>query len=255
MTTTPERDTDPVLQTLEGTELPVVQRDVHGFRLYDRLIANQPTEIPEILAAARQTSGSILELAPGSGRFTRSLNPLGREVSAVELNLPESQPEDTYGCVILGSSYATLLESHRRRLLFRFANRCLASDGLFLMTVLNADHRYEPGSTNSGATISQLDQDSFLVTVERRDALNGARHVSLSHISFNEHGTYRSSEYTSDIAFVSTELIEEELNAEGLSVLERRPIKVDPETAGIEALNLWVCARNQQGQTEVKDRP
>lgn len=77
----------------------------------------------------------------------------------------------------------------------------------------------------------------------------------MSYVSFNECGTYRSSEYTSDIALVSTELLEEELNAEGLSVLERRPIAVVPESADIQELNLWVCARNQQGQTEVKDRP
>lgn len=255
MKTTPERAIDPILEALEGGGPPRVQREIFGIRLYDQIISRDLTEIPEIMAAVRETRGPILELTSGSGRLTRSLSPLGREMSVAEADMTGPKLEETYGCVVLGASYATLLEPRRRKKLFREVNRCLAPEGRFLMTVVNADHRAELEVINRGATISQLDQDSFFVTVESRDALNGALHVSISHISFNEHGTYRSSEYTSDIAFVSTELIEEELSAEGLGVLERRPITVDPETAGIQELNLWVCAGNQQGQTEVEDRP
>ena len=247
MTTTPERTIDPVLQALGGAGVRHAGRDISGTRLYDHLIiANDLTETPEILAAAAETTGAVLELAAGPRRLAKMIGPTGRET--VGQRPSEPLPEQAFGCIVLGASYATLLDPDSRRTLFRKVKRCLATGGRFLMTVLNPDHRYEPESTNKGATISQLGQDSFLVTVESRDALNGARHVSMSHISFNEHGTYRSSEYTSDIAFVSTELIEAELTAEGLSVLERRPITVGPETAGIQEINLWVCAGNQQAR-------
>ncbi|MEV7663433.1 class I SAM-dependent methyltransferase [Paenarthrobacter sp. NPDC089316] len=247
MTTTPERTIDPVLQALGGAGVRHAGRDIFGTRLYDHLIiANDLTEIPEILAAAAETSGAVLELAAGPRRLAKMIGPTGRETVGQRPSGP--QPEQAFGCIVLGASYATLLDPDSRRTLFRKVKRCLATGGRFLMTVLNPDHPYEPESANKVATISQLGQDSFLVTVESRDALNGARHVSMSHISFNEHGTYRSSEYTSEVAFVSTELIEAELKAEGLRVLERRPITVGPETAGIQEINLWVCAGNQQAR-------
>ncbi|MFJ4262689.1 hypothetical protein ACIPYU_09605 [Paenarthrobacter nicotinovorans] len=121
------------------------------------------------------------------------------------------------------------------------------------MTVLNPDHRHGPITTNNGATILQLGEDAFLITVESRDALNGARHVTMTHIGFNEHGTYRSSASSSDISFVSTGLIEEDLAAEGLTVLERRPVRADKHEERIKELNLWVCALSQRTQ-KAKDR-
>ncbi|GGV43477.1 class I SAM-dependent methyltransferase [Paenarthrobacter nicotinovorans] len=255
MTTTPERAIDPVLQALEGGSRPRDQQEIHGCRLYDHILSKDLTEIPEIMAAVGETHGPILEVAPGSGRLTWHLRSLRREVALGEVGTACAALVETYGCVVLGASYATLLEPRRRRMLFREVSRGLAPGGRFLMTVVNADHRAEEETINGGTTISQLGEDAFLITVESRDALNGARHLNMSYVSFNECGTYRSSEYTSDIALVSTELLEEELNAEGLSVLERRPIAVVPESADIQELYLWVCARNQQGQTDVKDRP
>ncbi|MFC8040686.1 class I SAM-dependent methyltransferase [Paenarthrobacter sp. NPDC057355] len=251
MTTTPERATDAVLQTLEGAGLPQAHMKSHGIRLYDQLIANHPIELPGILAAVRETSGPILELAPGFGLLSEGLSLLGREASTQEVNPPAPQPDGVFGCAVLGASYITLLEPDSRRTLFRTVNRCLSVGGRFLMTVVNADHRHGPET--SGATISQLGEDSFVITLESRDSMNGARHVSMSHISFNEHGTYRSSACTSDIAFVSTELIEEELTAEGLRILERRPVKVSVQNTGIKELNLWVCAPSQE-TAQAEDR-
>ena len=49
-----------------------------------KITANDLTELPEILAAARKTAGPILELAAGSGRITRPLLALGRPLTAVD---------------------------------------------------------------------------------------------------------------------------------------------------------------------------
>ncbi|UXM91095.1 class I SAM-dependent methyltransferase [Paenarthrobacter sp. JL.01a] len=229
------------------------RRDLSGTRLYDHIIANSLIEIPEILAAAAETTGAVLELARGSGRLTKRAEPTGRETVARHPSDP--QPEHAFGCVILGASYATLLDPGSRRTLFRKVNQCLAPGGRFLMTVLNPDHRHASMTTNNGATISQLGEDSFLITVESRDALNGARQVSTSHVSFNEHGTYRSSAYSCEVAFVSTLLIEEDLAAEGFTVLDRRPIRADSQEEGIDELELWVCAARQQATAKAEERP
>ena len=96
---------------------------------------------------------------------------------------------------------------------------------------------------DGGSTVSPLGKDSFLITAESRDPANGARHVTMIHVSFGEGGTYRSSAYASHIAFVSNSLIEEEIPAEGLTILERRAGPDRHQTPGLDDIELWVCGK------------
>ncbi len=272
MNTAPDKTADAILRVLGHVDPPEDLYSTSGSRLYDRITANDLTELPEILAAARKTSGPILELAAGSGRITRPLLALGRPLTAVDsspemltmlkekANTRAFNPRDVhvelvesdmshfevdggYGCAVLGASSITLLDPAGRRQLFRRVRDCLTPDGRFLLTVLNADSHHASENSDGGTTVSALGDDSFLISSESRDAVNGARHVTMIHVSFNVEGTYRSFAYASDIAFVSNSLIEEEIIAEGLTILERRPVRITSPSHGLNDVELWVCSK------------
>lgn len=272
MNPAPDQTADAILRVLGHLDPPEDLYSVSGSRLYDQITANDLTELPEIQAAARRTTGPILELAAGSGRITRALLSLGRPLTAVDSSLemlellrakvgtPAFNPrgvdvglvdadmsrfglEGGYGCVVLGASSVTLLGQEDRRRLFRRVREVLAPDGRFLLTVLNADSHQGGAAYDGGTTVSALGEDSFLITAESRDPVNGARHVTMIHVSFDEDGTYRSSAYASDIAFVSNALIEEELRGEGLTILERRPVRIATPSPGLNDIELWVCGK------------
>ncbi|WP_405473131.1 daptide-type RiPP biosynthesis methyltransferase [Paenarthrobacter ilicis] len=269
MKTAPDKTADAILRVLGHMDPPQDLYSVPGSRLYDQVTANDLTELAEILTAARKTEGPILELAAGSGRITRPLLALGRPLTAVDsspemLDLLKAKVatlafnprrvavefvegdmsrcafDAGYGCVVLGASSITLLDQPDRRELFHNVRACLAKDGRFLLTVLNADSHPEV-IDDGGATVSPFGDDSFLITSESRDAANGARHVTMIHVSFNEGGTYRTSAFSSDIAFVSNQLIADEMAAAGLTIQERRPVRLVTPAAGLKDIELWVC--------------
>ncbi|SDW75314.1 Methyltransferase domain-containing protein [Arthrobacter sp. cf158] len=270
MNTATDKTADAILRVLGHVDPPEDLYSVSGSRLYDQVTANDLTELPEILTAARKTAGPILELAAGSGRITRPLLALGRPLTAVdsspemlallkvkvaskafnprgasvelmEADMASFELDGGYGCVVLGASSITLLDPKGRRDLFRKVRGCLAPGGQFLLTVLNADS-HQAHDDDGGTSVAAFGEDSFLITTESRDPANGARHVTMIHVSFGEGGTYRSSAYSSDIAFVSNSLIEEEIKTEGLTILERRPVRIATQTPGLNDVELWVCA-------------
>ncbi|BCW60288.1 MULTISPECIES: daptide-type RiPP biosynthesis methyltransferase [Micrococcaceae] len=270
MNTAKDKTADAVLRILGHMNPPEDLYSVSGSRLYDLVTANDLTELPEILTAARKTVGPILELAAGSGRITRPLltlgrpltavdssremlallktkvdtqafNPRGVSVDMVEADMSGFELDGGYGCVVLGASSITLLDPAGRRALFQRVRDCLAPEGRFLLTVLNADSHRASEDNDGGTTVSPLGKDSFLITTESRDPANGARHVTMIHVTFGEGGTYRSSAYSSDIAFVSNSLIEEEIAAGGLAILERRQVRIATRTPGLNDIELWVC--------------
>ncbi|NWL11224.1 class I SAM-dependent methyltransferase [Paenarthrobacter nitroguajacolicus] len=272
MNNEPDKTADAILRILGHLDPPEDMYSASGSRLYDQITANDLTELPEILAAARKTTGPILELAAGSGRITRALLALGRPLTAVDSSVemlamlkekaedrtfnPRTVPVELveadmsgfdvggeFGCVVLGASSITLLDPSGRRELFRRVGDSLAPDGRFLLTVLNADGTAGSEHHDGGSTVSPLGEDSFLITVESRDIANGARNVTMIHVGFNEGGTYRSSAYSSRIAFVSNGLIEEEILAEGLTIVERRPVRIATRTPGLNDIELWVCSK------------
>ncbi len=272
MNPAPDKTADAILRVLGHLDAPEDLYSVSGSRLYDRITADDLTELPEIQAAARTTAGRILELAAGSGRITRALLALGRPVTAVDssaemlqllqakVSTPAFNPRGTkielltadmsrldldgeYGCIVLGASSVTLLHREDRRQLFRRVRRGLTPDGRFLLTVLNADSQQGSEEYDAGATVSPMGDDAFLITAESRDSVNGARHVTMIHVSFNNGGTYHSTAYASDVAFVSNSLIEEELLGEGLTILDRRPVRIAAPTPALKDIELWVCGK------------
>ena len=272
MNTAPDETADAILRILGHVDPPEDLYSASGSRLYDQITANDLTELPEILAAARKTSGPILELASGSGRITRPLLSLGRPLTAVdsspemlamlkekvvtktfnprdvqvelvEADMSRFDVDGVYGCVVLGASSITLLDPAGRWELFRRVRQCLAADGQFLLTVLNADNHQAPVSNDGRCTVSALGENSFLITAEGWDPANGARHVTMIDVSFGVDGTYRSSAYASDVAFLSNSILEEEIMAEGLTILERRPVRIASPSPGLNDVELWVCGK------------
>jgi SAM-dependent methyltransferase len=270
MKTARDKTADAILRVLGHVDPPEDLYSDSGSRLYDLITADDLTELPEILAEARKTDGPILELAAGSGRITRPLLALGRPLTAVdsspemlamlaektasnwfnprrvavelvEADMSRFEADGGFGCVVLGASSITLLDPHDRQELFRRVRDALNPGGRFLLTVLNADS-HQPSENNDGAaTVSPIGEDAFLITVENRDPVNGARNVTMIHVGFNEQGTYRTSAYSSNIAFVSNNLVEEELLSQGLSILERKPVRIAARVPGTYDVELWVC--------------
>ncbi|MGR0160218.1 daptide-type RiPP biosynthesis methyltransferase [Paenarthrobacter nitroguajacolicus] len=272
MNNAPDKTADAILRILGHMDPPEDLYSAAGSRLYDQITSKDLTELPEILSAARKTAGPILELAAGSGRITRPLLALGRPLTAVdsstemlamlkekatspafnprrvpielvEADMSSFEVGSEFGCVVLGASSVTLLDPCGRRELFRRVRDSLAPDGRFLLTVLNADGMSVSEQHDGASTVSPLGDDAFLITVESRDHANGARQVTMIEVGFNEGGTYRSSAYSSRIAFVSNDLIEEEILAEGLTIHERRPVRIATRTPGLEDIELWVCGK------------
>ncbi|MGJ3192083.1 daptide-type RiPP biosynthesis methyltransferase [Paenarthrobacter sp. FR1] len=242
----PDQTVDAILRLLGPLDPPEELHKVPGPYLYDQVTAKDRTEIPELLAEARKTEGPILVLAAGSGRITGPLLALDRPLTAVDSSLDELtrfDVEKRFGCVVLGASSITLLDPSDRRGLFRKVRECLTPDGRFLMTVANADSHQASENNDGGTFVSALGDDSCLITRESRDTVNGARHVTMIHVSFNEGGTYRSSEYAHDVAFVSRGLLEEEISAEDLNIIERRPVHIATPTPGLNDVELWVCGK------------
>ncbi|WP_138443166.1 daptide-type RiPP biosynthesis methyltransferase [Sinomonas susongensis] len=266
--TAPETTAVNILRAIHHLDPPEDLYGVAGSRLYDRITADDLSELPEILGAARATTGPILELASGSGRITRALPALGRALTAVD-----SSPEmlamlkersgarsfnprgthleivcadmskldflGTFGCIVLGASSVTLLDGERRKGLFRRVRDCLAPDGRFVLTVL--DPLPGVGTTRHEAAFSVFDGSSILFTVERREPARGTRKVTIIRVDFEEAGAYRSAAYTSDIAYVGNDVVRAELAAEGLHILERRPVRISSPSPALGGVELWVC--------------
>ncbi|GAA4025064.1 hypothetical protein GCM10023063_01670 [Arthrobacter methylotrophus] len=263
---------DDILRAIGHGDPPEDLYGIEGSRLYDKITAADLSELPEILGAARKTTGPILELAAGSGRITRALLALGRPLTAVdsspemlqmlreraatrsfnpqgvavdviEADMSRLHVDDKFGCIVLGASSVTLLSPEQRRELFRRVRDRLSPDGRFVLTVLDAEQSgqqpHDQGGTKAGYSV--LDANSILFTIERRDPGNGTRHVTMIKVDFDEGRTYRSSAYASEIAYVRNEVIEAELTAEGLHVRERRAVRIPSLVRSLNGVEMWVC--------------
>ncbi|MHC6222368.1 daptide-type RiPP biosynthesis methyltransferase [Arthrobacter sp. MMS24-S77] len=274
MRTATEKTADDILRAIGHEGPPEDLYGIEGSRLYDRLTSDDLSELPEILRAVRKTAGPILELAAGSGRITRALLALGRPLTAVDssaemlemlreraetrsfnprgvaLDIVEADMSQlpvggTYGCIVLGASSVTLLTPDQRRALFQRVHDCLAPGGCFVLTVLDAGVSDQSPEDHDGTTsgYSVLDANSILFNIERRDPDRGTRHVTMIKIDFDEGKSYRTAAYVSDVAYVRNEVIEAELSAEGLSVLERRAVRIASPVPSLNKVEMWVCGK------------
>lgn len=146
-----------------------------GAIVYESFAADDRSEIEEITAAVRLTSGPILELACGGGRITLPLLSLGRPVVAVDLSpvmvdilrervakLPSSripdgsrsvvsdmtafEMEERFGAIVLAATSVALLDAAGRRAFFDTARKHLADDGQLFVTASSPGHDYLPGA-------------------------------------------------------------------------------------------------------------
>lgn len=270
----PDKSAHDILRAIGHEDPPEDLYGIAGSHLYDRITAEDLSELTEILGAARKTTGPILELAAGSGRITRALLALGRPLTAVdsspemlamlrekaearsfnprcvaldvvEADMSQFHVGGKYGCIVLGASSVTLLAPDRRRQLFRRVRDCLTPDGRFVLTVLDAELPDETLEDNGGTTtgFSVLDANSILFNIERRDPGNGARQVIMIKVDFDGGKSYRSAAYVSEIAYVRNEVIEAELAAEGFDVLERRPVRIASLVPSLNEVEMWVCGK------------
>lgn len=136
--------------------------DPLGARLYDAVALQDGHELREMIAIARRTTGPILELACGAGRFTLPLLALGREVTAVDLSpsmlailsdrldagyahlrnkltlvegdICNFDPGLKFSTVIFGCVTVSLLDLDARSRLFRNMASVLAPEGRFFLS-------------------------------------------------------------------------------------------------------------------------
>ncbi|WP_051422933.1 daptide-type RiPP biosynthesis methyltransferase [Arthrobacter sp. MA-N2] len=148
----------------------VIVHDIYsplGAKLYDAIALQDGHELREMIAIARQTTGPILELACGAGRFTLALLALGRQVTAVDLSpsmlailsdrldsshahlrgnltmiegdICDFDPGRRFNTVIFGCVTVSLLDSTARGRLFRHMGSVLSADGRFFLSTTVAE--------------------------------------------------------------------------------------------------------------------
>ncbi|WP_354639239.1 daptide-type RiPP biosynthesis methyltransferase [Kitasatospora camelliae] len=138
--------------------------DEAGAPVYHAIAGTSPLEVRELVAAARSTTGPVLELAAGSGRLTMPLLTLGREVTALELapamirileerlrtvpatrrsrctvvagDMSDFDLGREFGAIVLGATSVSLLDAAGRAGLYRCVRRHLAPGGRFLLTAV-----------------------------------------------------------------------------------------------------------------------
>lgn len=138
--------------------------DTLGAPVYDDLAQGDGLEVREILHSARRTTGPILDLAAGAGRFTLPLLASGREVTALDLSrdmlgilerrlaraaerirnrctVVEADMAGfglgkSFGCIILGTTSLSLLGTAQRAAMFGSVREHLSPGGEFVLTVL-----------------------------------------------------------------------------------------------------------------------
>ncbi|GAA3283356.1 daptide-type RiPP biosynthesis aminotransferase [Nesterenkonia halobia] len=140
-----------------GAEVPTLY-DGRGALLYDQIVANDRSELREILARIDRGRDRVLELACGSGRVTLPLLRVASEVTAVDLsadllaqlrlraeNSPnlvavhgdvlEWEAEGCYDKVVLATTSISLFDRQQRQRLLQRIRRWLRPDGELLISL------------------------------------------------------------------------------------------------------------------------
>lgn len=235
--------------------------DIYGDRgseVYDAMTRGDDSEVREILRAGRRTTGRILELACGSGRFTFPLARLGREVVALDnsprmLELLSVRAERTgvrtirsrvgdmsdfelggrFGLIVLGTTSISLLARDARRTLLGAVRRHLAPDGTFLVSV-----RTDESDTGEGAArVIPLhgDETDVVLLGEQRDVSAGHREVSI--LRLHRRADLLDVEvFASRVHLLDARQLCEELREAGLTVRDTTPVRVAAEGPAISMI-------------------
>ena len=156
----------------------VVRCDVYGAvgaAVYDDLASGDGHEVGEVLRLLRTTTGPVLDLAAGAGRFTLPLLAVGVQVTAldlsphmlglleralaaapdklrrrcvvVEADMTAFDLPDRFDAALLGTTSISLLDEQGRAGLYRCVAAHLRPGGRFLLSVLEHDAAARPGET------------------------------------------------------------------------------------------------------------
>lgn len=254
-------------QLLGAIDPDIVVRDLYsdeGAEVYDAMSLGDDSEIREILRVARRASGSILELACGSGRLALPLARLGRPVVALDdsprmLELLEARArsapgigsirtvqadmsafalDEEFGLVVLATTSITLLDRVQRASMLDAARRHLAADGLLLLSV----HTALPRTDDAQMTVIPLPdiasgESAVALLSEQVDDGGAHRDVSVVRLR-RERGEVRSEAFTSRVHLLDRVRLEREVRAAGFAVAETITVR---RLHGAHALSMLVC--------------
>jgi methylation protein MtfA len=224
--------------------------DRHGAPVYHDLSMRDAHEVQEIVRAVRAVPGPVLDLAAGSGRLTLPLLALGREVTALDLSQDmldlladrlAQAPErlrgrctvvradmsrfrlpGRFGSVVLGTASISLLDADARPGLYTAVRAHLRPGGQFVVSTMER-----------GGGADQPDETVFRVT-----GASGALYDLHDH--WPSGASFRTVTIipvdpapgpvpvcTGRVEAVGAQVVESELAAAGLRVVERRPLTAD----------------------------
>lgn len=246
-------DPDAVIGELYGPQ---------GSDVYDAMTLGDGSEIREVLRAGRRTSGSILELACGSGRLTVPLARLGREVVALDssprmLELLAARVEDaqearirpvlgdmsgfdlhrTFGLIVLATTSITLLDVAGRRTLLAAVRRHLAPGGLFLVSVHTRSAAQDAGRV--GLVPLRADAADVVLLGEDVDVRHGHRDVTVIRMR-RASGRVVCEAYASRVRLLDESKLRDELQEAGLVVRDSTAVRSPGQASGVSMIE---CTR------------
>ncbi|NQX27118.1 class I SAM-dependent methyltransferase [Microbacteriaceae bacterium VKM Ac-2854] len=236
-----------------------------GAAVYEHFTSVDHSEIAPLTAAARQTTGTILELASGGGRVTVPLLSLGRPVVALDLSptmvetlrarirsLPAARiasgtravegdmtafrlPE-RFGVVVLAATSVALLDAPGRRALFDSVRGHLVPDGTFLISASSPGHHYRPGWQDSRmrAVPGPAGGSGAAVVTTAVDADGRRRSVEVVHVGLDPAGRPVVRTYRSRVNVIDADALAAEAERAGFRVAGRSVLPEAEETTLLE---------------------
>ncbi|MFD9892456.1 daptide-type RiPP biosynthesis methyltransferase [Amycolatopsis sp. NPDC059027] len=219
---------------------------------YDRLSRGDTQEIGELLRAARQVTGPVLDLACGSGRLTLPLLARGHDVWAadsspvmlrllterhaeqphargtlktIEADMSTMDFEATFGLVVLGTSSVCLLDEASRAALFSRVRQSLAPGGRFLVSTMDfGPELLTARSAERVSMVTYADEpgDTVITLFQHFDAPRGIRTTSLLRERVHNGQTTDRTLFVSEVYLVDSARLTAELADAGLRVIDRK---------------------------------
>jgi methylation protein MtfA len=258
---------------LEG--LPdVVVHDIYdalGARLYDAVALQDGHELREMLAIARRTTGPILELACGAGRFTFPLLALGRELTAVDLSpsmlailserldsghahlrnrltlvegdICDFKPGRKFSTAIFGCVTVSLLDSGARGRLFRNMTSVLTPEGRFFLSTTVPEGDSSLAAPGAPVENMQLVRDSAGTPYCLHEYIVPDR--SIREITLIPEDTSTGGQvdvFTTAVRVLPPEQLAAELQENGLALLATHPVRTPGSAHEIVILEVGLHA-------------
>ncbi|MBO3663644.1 aminotransferase class III-fold pyridoxal phosphate-dependent enzyme [Microbacterium sp. NEAU-LLB] len=203
-----------------------------GAELYDRIVADDTSEVREIIRTIARGSDRVLELASGSGRLTVPLLRVARDVTAVDISpdltamlrarvtddarlqlvvadILAWDSEERFDKVVLGTTSISLFDRADRARLFARVRRWLAEDGSFVLSLRT------PPLADDGQAVHDI--GGGLRIREEIDSERGILSTTLT-----EDGD--ASEHTVRTHLLSRPQLVDELHAAGFTVTAQHPV-------------------------------